>query len=350
MSATSLITPSPPRRHNERVGDSSQPGTLARSRRAQPVSYQALPILACLILACLTAAGAEETARAQTHAAPAHPVRIAPVVHPATPGEGVWRPASFAVGGVTPVWMTSYRPDPSNQAVVAYVAWLDHTNTSLALYPGSANPPTATPRGNGAVPQDQRWRLLATFNGAFKWNAGPAGFVVNGHADEPLVRGLATVVAYPNGRVDIVSWRGPTTRRSLVLARQNLPLLVNHGRANALVADVMMWGATLGGGAAVWRSALGVDSHGDLLYVAADSQTPASLAALLLHVGAQRAIELDINPEWPTFNVYGKRGGRNPVKVVPNPQETAYRWLVPDSRDFFAVYTRSGGTALVPFG
>ena len=87
MSATSLITPSPPRRHNERVGDSSQPGTLARSRRAQPVSYQALPILACLILACLTAAGAEETARAQTHAAPAHTVvrRPPPVDRSALP-------------------------------------------------------------------------------------------------------------------------------------------------------------------------------------------------------------------------------------------------------------------------
>ena len=336
------------------MSDSAEQGALSQSRRTQRVASQHAPRgLSCLVLACLAAACTGETAaQAQTRAAPAalsHPPRIAPVVHPATRGEGVWQAASYAVGGSTPVWITTYRPDPLQQGVVAYVAWIDHTRTSLALYPGYANPPTATPRGNGAVPHDQRWRLLATFNGAFKWNAGAAGFVINGHADEPLVRGLATVVAYPSGRVDIVSWHGPTTRRSLIVARQNLPLLVDQGRANPHVGDVAMWGATLGGGAAVWRSALGIDSHGNLLYVAADSQTPASLAALLIHVGAQRAIELDINPEWPTFNVYPKRGGRNPVKLVPNPQESAYRWLLPDSRDFFAVYTRAGGSPLVPF-
>ena len=337
------------------MADPSEPGRLSPNRRKRPVATRhAPPVLAGLLLACLIAAGAGGVpASGQTEAAPkpapSHPARIAPVVHPAVRGEGTWQPASYAVGGFTPVWITSYRPDPSNQGVVAYVAWIDHTRTSLALYPGYANPPVATPRGDGTVPHDQRWRLLATFNGAFKWDAGAAGFVINGHADEPLVRGLATVVAYPSGRVDIVNWSGPSSRRSLVLARQNLPLLVNQGRANPRVGDVAMWGATLGGGAAVWRSALGIDRHGNLLYVAADSQTPASLAAILIHVGAQRAIELDINPEWPTFNAYANRGGRNPVKVVPNPQESAYRWLLPDSRDFFAVYTRSGGSPLVPF-
>jgi hypothetical protein len=99
----------------------------------------------------------------------------------------------------------------------------------------------------------------------------------------------------------------------------------------------------------VWRTAVGIDRHGNLLYAAADQQTPASLAALMIHVGAVRAIELDINPEWASFNGYANRGGRNPIKLVPNSQQSAYRWLSPDSRDFFAVYTRAGGGALVPF-
>jgi hypothetical protein len=281
--------------------------------------------------------------------AAARPARVVPVIHPALSGEGVWRAGSFAVGGSAPIRVTTFRPDPVNPSVIAYVAWIDHTRTRLALYPGYANPPTASPRGSGAVPSGERGRLLATFNGGFKWTWGPAGFLINGRADELLVRGLGTVVAHPDGRVDVVSWQGPPTRHELVLARQNLPLLVDHGRPNPNVGDVRMWGATLGGGDAVWRSSVGIDRYGNLLYAAADHQTPASLAALMIHVGAERAIELDINPEWVSFNGYATRGGRNPIKLVPNPQESANRWLVPDSRDFFAVYTRAGSGALVPF-
>ena len=257
----------------------------------------------------------------------------------------MWHSASFAVGGSSPVRVATLNAG----GTVAYVAWIDHTRTTLALYPGTLEPPTASPRGLGEVPSGQRWRLLATFNGGFKANAGAGGFLVNGVADEPLLDGMGTVVAHPNGRVDIVSWHGPRTRRNLELARQNLPLLVNGGRPSANVDNVSAWGLTLGGGAAVWRSALGIDAQGDLLYVAADAQTPASLAHLLIRVGARRAIQLDINPEWPSFIAYRHRGGRDPRKVVPNPQEGIDRWLVADTRDFFAVYTRAGGGPSVPF-
>jgi hypothetical protein len=35
--------------------------------------------------------------------------------------------------------------------------------------------------------------------------------------------------------------------------------------------------------------------------------------------------------------------------VVPNPQEPSNRYLTPDARDFFVVYTRAGGGPFVPF-
>ena len=285
----------------------------------------------------------------QRLAAQVEPRRIVPLIRPALRGEGVWRPASFKVDGSAPVLATSFRPDPSNPSVVAYVAWIDHTRTSIALYPGYSDPPTASPRGSAEIPSGERWRLLATFNGGFKWKSAAAGFVVNGHADEPLLRGLGTLVAYADGHVDIVSWHGPPTLRRLVLARQNLPLIVNHGRANPNIAEPWLWGATLGGVPLVWRSAIGIDRHGNLIYAAASDQSAASLASLMIHVGAVRAIELDINPEWMSFNAYARRGGRDAAQVVPNSQQSAYRWLTPDSRDFFAIYTRAGGSPLVPF-
>jgi hypothetical protein len=302
-----------------------------------------------VLLQAPTRAAAARRPVAVQPAARAVPARVVPVVRPSFRGEGIWHAGSFDVGGSAPIRITTFRPDPANPGVVAYVAWIDHTRTRLALYPGSADPPTASPRGLAEVPYGQRWRLLATFNGGFKWRAGPAGFLINGRADEPLLPGLGTIVAHPDGRVDIVRWHGPSTLPTLTLARQNLRLLVESGRPDPNVGTVALWGATLGGGAAVWRTSIGIDRHGNLLYAAADYQTPSSLAALMIHLGAVRAIELDINPEWASFNGYAKRGGRDPIKLVPNPQESAARWLSPDSRDFFAIYTRAGSGAIVPF-
>jgi hypothetical protein len=252
-----------------------------------------------------------------------------------------WRPATYGVQGTVPV----------QTAIVAgaYVARIDTQNTYLAMYPGTSEPPSVRLRGIGAVPWGQRWRLLATFNGGFKASAWAGGFLVNGHADIPLRPGLGTLVEYANGQIDILEWHGPPSPRKLVLARQNLPLLVSNGRVGPTVAYGSSWGATLGGVPAVWRTAIGVNRNGDLLYVAAPGQTAPSLAALMVRVGAVRAIQLDINPQWPSFISYAKRGGRNPLKLVPNPMQSASRWLWPDSRDFFAVYTRKGGAPVVPF-
>jgi hypothetical protein len=257
-----------------------------------------------------------------------------------------WRPASYAVAGTIPVRVAQVSTSPG---VTAYLAWIDPRLTQLALYPGTGDPASAFPRGSGDVPSGQRWRLLATFNGGFKSGAGAGGFLVNGHVDMPLQRGLGTLVEYRNGRADIVDWQGQVAPSALVLARQNLPLLVSGGRPTARSSQDYLWGATLGNVAATWRTAIGIDARGDLIYAAAPDQTAASLAALMVRVGAVRAIELDINPYWPGFNVYGRRGGREPLKLVPNPNQSAYRWLVPDSRDFFAVYTRAGGGGFVPF-
>jgi hypothetical protein len=61
-------------------------------------------------------------------------------------------------------------------------------------------------------------------------------------------------------------------------------------------------------------------------------------------------MQLDINPEWPTLNIYTHKGGLHPEMVVPNYQQSPRRYLVPDDRDFFAVYRRLPGPADVPFG
>ena len=106
---------------------------------------------------------------------------------------------------------------------------------------------------------------------------------------------------------------------------------------------------TLGNAVRVWRTGVGIDRRGNVIYAAANYQTVTTLARILQRAGAVRAMELDINPEWPTLISYRHLHGLLPSKVVPNYQQPATRYLVPDDRDFFAVYERSVGPITVPF-
>ncbi|HET8556567.1 MAG TPA: phosphodiester glycosidase family protein [Gaiellaceae bacterium] len=284
----------------------------------------------------------------RTHAKP-WPPRITPVFAHRLPGEGVWKPTGAPIGGKPPVLVTTFRTERDYPRIVAYVAWFDHTRTAIGYYPGRYEPPSATLRGPMEVPPGQRWRLLATFNSGFIYRDGLNGDTLNGHTNEPLKQGLATLVAYKNGRVDVVGWDGgPSPGPAIAWARQSLPLIIDHGRLSPKLNDSTAWGYTLGNAVRVWRTGVGVDRRGNLIYAAADYQTVTTLARILRRAGAVRAMELDINPEWPTLITYRHRGGLLPTRIVPNYQQPPTRYLVPDDRDFFAVYRRLPGKIDVP--
>ena len=289
--------------------------------------------------------------RHRRHLAPLMmPPTIAHVFAQQLPGEGVWRGTGPLVQGRPPVLVTTFRSEVDYPRIVAYVAWFDHTRTSAAFYPGRYEPPSAPVRGPMSVPPDQRWRLLATFNGGFIYRDGNNGSSIGGKQYEPLKAGLATLVAYRDGRVDVKTWTGgQTAGPQIAFARQSLPLILDHGRLNPALNDSTQWGYTLGNAVRVWRTGAGIDRHGNLIYAAADFQTVESLARILQHAGAVRAMQLDINPEWPTLITYAHHGGLDPVKVVPNYQQPATRYLVADDRDFFAIYRRVPGPVTVPF-
>ncbi|MHB1533148.1 MAG: hypothetical protein ACYC1D_00760 [Acidimicrobiales bacterium] len=191
------------------------------------------------------------------------------------------------------------------------------------------------------VPQSARSNLLATFNSGFYEGDAAGGFYAHGTLYFPMINGLATVVAYADGTVDIVDWQaGPSPPPAVVMARQNLALLVDNRTASPTVNAPADWGVTLHGAPAVWRTALGIDAHGNLIYVAASQQTAASLAQILVTVGSVRGMELDINPEWPIFVTYGGAGAVAPALFVPNPNQIPNRFLYPSTKDFFAVFGR----------
>ncbi|MDQ6606016.1 MAG: phosphodiester glycosidase family protein [Actinomycetota bacterium] len=270
------------------------------------------------------------------------PRSVPPVLHPALPGEGVWRTTFDAGGKRPPVLITSFRPDPTYPRLVAGVAWIDHSRTSTRLYPGRLEPSVPLPsRGPMEVPPRLRRRLVATFNSGFKLRDSGGGVAVAGHTYAPLKPGLATLIRYRDGALDVRAWSGgPAAGPAILYARQNLPLIVNGGHPNPNLSDGPEWGATLGNAIRVWRSAVGVDRRGNLIYGAANDQTVGSLAAIMIRAGAVRAMELDINIYWTSFITYRRPGAAGAANLLPDMSRSPQRYLTPEDRDFLAVYLR----------
>jgi hypothetical protein len=272
------------------------------------------------------------------------PPNVAPLIHPPLPGEGVWKKAAAGAGRRPPVLLSTFRSDPEYPQFVAGVAWIDSARTELAYVPGLAEPPPPLAhRGPAEVPESKRGGLVATFNGGFPLETSNAGLIYRGKVVEAMVDGIATVVEYRDGRVDIVRWEGGAAAPANVwFAKQNLPPIIDGGRLNPNLSDGPEWGETVNNAVRVWRSGIGVDSRGNLLYAAANYQTVESLAKILQRAGAVRALELDINEDWTSFISYRHPGAVEPSNLLPEMLRPPERYLTPDERDFFAVYLRPG--------
>jgi hypothetical protein len=268
------------------------------------------------------------------------PPRVHAILHPALPGEGVWHATRPAFNGPAPVLETTLRDQPEYPRVLAGVAWIDTHRVEITLNPGRLEPSVSLPRGEAEVPQGRRARLLATFNSGFKLADSGGGVVLGGRTYARMVDGQATLVGYRNGRVDVVAWRhGSIAPAGVSFARQNLPLIVDRAKPTPNL-NSGEWGATLGNAVLVWRSAVGVDRRGNLIYVAGEDQSVESLAKALIRAGAVRGMELDINSFWVSLITYGAAGAREPRNLLPSMNRAASRYLEPDDRDFFAVYAR----------
>lgn len=288
-----------------------------------------------------------EKARPRSQAHSTLPAPIAPVAQPALPNEGVWQPLGPLVNGYPTMALAQVRPDAVHTSVLAGVVWIDPKLVRFQLIPGTVEPGGQfAVKGN--VPPDQLGSLIGAFNGGFRMKDSRGGFYAEGRAARPLVDGAASLVLRANGTVDVGSWgRDDTMSPNVVAVRQNLTLIVDGGAPAAGIDSNAgnRWGATLGNKVLVWRSGVGVRADGTLVYAAGNGLTAASLADLLVRAGAVRAMELDINPEWVTFNVYAHPDAANPAsidarKLLPDMQRPATRYLGADSRDFVAIYAR----------
>ena len=232
----------------------------------------------CAIAAC-------SSASAPAHAAPAH---------------AAVKASSPVATRVTVTRSAVAAPPPAPRVVVTRVRTADGSLVAVAvfrgpvryvLHDGSQDPGPAAARlvrAGPAVASDERGQLLAAFNGGFKMAAGAGGYLQEGHVISPLHPGFASLVIDRSGRARIGVWGSgtPSPGEAVYSVRQNLQPLVLDGKPTSAAYNWGLWGATLGGGAYVARSALGQDAAGDLIYAASMSAVPADLAQVLARSGA----------------------------------------------------------------
>lgn len=327
------VRPVIPFRHGNRVSAVLSPAWVAAAGLA----------VACLTSGCTAGTG---KAAATTPAAATSSVRAT-----GTAGEtGTARATSSGdAAGATP--SASQKPKQKPSVLVSRIRTADGSKITVAIFRGpvtfvlhnGATDPGALATAKGvkagpAVGHSERRQLLAAFNGGFKLAAGAGGYEQEGKVISPLLKGYASLIIDRSGRAHIADWGygAPAKGEQVYSVRQNLGLLVSHGKPTAAAANWVTWGGTVGGLEYVARSAIGQDAAGDLIYVASMSAVPADLAAALVKAGARTGMELDINPNWVQLDVASRPGG--PLRAeVPGQWRPAGQFLTGWDRDFFTV-------------
>jgi uncharacterized protein YigE (DUF2233 family) len=224
------------------------------------------------------------------------------------PGEGVWHPVGRrSADGIPAIYEAFVRPNKVNTSYVVGVAWMDPKLLKAQLYSGSYIPGGGPYKYSAPISARASESLVAAFNAGFRMQDAQGGYFTQGKTIIPLRTGAASVVVYKNGDMTVGSWnRDVHMTKQVASVRQNLRLIVINGRPVPGLdnANYINWGATLGGSYAVWRSGLGVTKDGALVYVGGPSLSISDLANVLVHAGAVRAMELDINTDWVQFSSY----------------------------------------------
>jgi hypothetical protein len=253
-----------------------------------------------------------------------------------------WTPVSSVNGSVAVDSQSVTEPDGHVVTLYRFRSGV----TRFGLHVGSSDPPRGTAvvsaDSDSTIGPNETAALLAAFNGGFESTAGAGGFELNGQTLVPLEAGYASLVIDADGAGHVGVWgQGlPAKGEQVASVRQNLAPLVAGGQPSANIADITAWGATLGGGSAVARSALGEDAAGNLLYAGSMTALPSDLAGALVSAGTVTAMELDINPEWIQIAVAPSPGGTL-TTGIPGQNRPADQYQVGWTRDFVTVLAAS---------
>jgi hypothetical protein len=265
--------------------------------------------------------------------------------------DGTWQ-AVRVRGTEAPVLHRSIvHPDAERSYAELFVFALDLTKVRIEAVAGSVEP--KSPAGSspverpGVVPERDRPRLIAAFNGGFKAEHGRYGMATGGAELLGPNTASCTFAGFSDGALRIASWKKLEHADAAGWWRQTPPCMLEDGTLHPglTLATSKKWGATLEGDTVIRRSAVGLAADGKTLFVGISNSTTARALALgMRQAGSSSVAQLDVNFSFPRFLLYRddvETGGVTAVGAVKHllhrPDEYVGR---ASPRDFFYVVLR----------
>ena len=279
------------------------------------------------------------TTTTTTTTIPAKPADLSSQLIPALAGEGEWQ-AVMRVRTKPIVYATSIRPLWCFGSVVATMATFDPTRVRTAMFNGTEMPGGKGWKNGSKIRGSALRSLIASFNGGFRFEHQPGGYVTEGKTVRKMRKGYATLAISENGVSTIGIWGDTITDDgSWASLRQNLPPLVHNGKSVYANYPKVDWGNDFGNKVYNFRSAVCLRTDGLMMFVAVGKVNIGMLADTLVVLGCKTGMELDINGEWPYFAVYSDFG--KPIrwgKIIDNRMGDPNRHLNGSTKDFFALF------------
>ena len=232
--------------------------------------------------------------------------------HPklASKADGVWVPVGgrAKVDDTTTMVKTMVHPDHERPYTVLAIVAMDVTRLSFHAAAGTLEPRSESfPERlrSGRVPAEALDSVIAAFNGGFQTIHGGYSMMVDGHTIGEPLEDACTVGLYRSGTIRIRSWPVIASETDGMKAYRQTPrCLVEQGERHPELVNRYntSWGAVVGGGTVIRRSALGLSKDGKVLFFGmGDSLTARSLADGMKAAGAYDAAQLDVNHVFPRF-------------------------------------------------
>jgi hypothetical protein len=270
---------------------------------------------------------------------PLKPEDLSSQLLPALPGEGEWQ-AVMRVRTKPIVYATSIRPLWCFGSVVATMATFDPTRVRTAMFNGTEMPGGKGWKNGSKIRGTAVRSLIASFNGGFRFEHEPGGYVTEGKTVRKLRKGYATLAISQDGISTVGIWGDTITDDgSWATLRQNLPPLVHNGKSVYANYPKVDWGNDFGNKVYNFRSAICLRTDGLMMFVAVGKVNIGMLADTLLVLGCKTGMELDINGQWPYFAVYSDFGKATRWgEIIDNRMGDPNRHLNGSTKDFFALF------------
>jgi len=279
------------------------------------------------------------TTTTTTTTIPTKPDDIPSQLLPAIEGEGTWQ-AVMRVRTKPIVYATSIRPLWCFGSVVATMATFDPTRVHTAMFNGTEMPGGKGWKNGSKIRGTALRSLIASFNGGFRFEHQPGGYVTEGKIVRKMRKGYATLAISQDGTSTVGVWGDTITEEgSWASLRQNLPPLVHNGKSVYANYPKVDWGNDFDNKVYNFRSAVCIRTDGLIMFVAVGKVNIGMLADTLVVLGCKTGMELDINGQWPYFAVYSDFGKATRWgKFIDNRMGDPNRHLNGSTKDFFALF------------